>query len=77
MLLTRSRGSKAPPTSYWLPKMLHLSSSLTVKKGYALDSHRRTQIILSEYQMSVLRPDNDIAKTMYKGRNVLVSQTVE
>ncbi len=77
MLLKRSRGSKAPPASYWLPKMLGLRSSLTVRKRYALDSHRKTQTILSEHQMSVLRPDNHIVKSMYEGRNVLVPETVE
>ncbi len=77
MLLTWSREPKAPTALYWLPKMLCLRSSLTVRKEYVLDNHRRTQTILSEHKMSVLRPDNDIAKSMYEGRNVLVSQTVE
>ncbi len=71
MLLTQSRGSMAPPALYWLPKMLRLRSSLTVRKGYTLDSYRRTQTILSEDQMSVLRLDNDIAKSMYERRNIL------
>ncbi len=77
MLLTRSRGSKAPSASYWLPKMLYLRFSLTVRKVYTLDSLKKTQTILSERQMSVLRLDNNIAKSIYEGRNVLAPQTVE
>ncbi len=77
MLLTQSRGSKAPRASYWLFKMLRLRSSLTMRKGYALDGHKRIQTILSEHQMSVLRPDNDITKSMYEGKDVLAPQTVE
>ncbi len=77
MLLTWAGGFKAPPASNWLPKMLRLKSSLTVKNGYTLDSHKRTQTILLKHQMSVLRPDNDIANSMYEGRNVLAPQTVK
>ncbi len=73
----RSRGSKARPASYWLLKMLRLRSRLTVRKEYTLDNYRRTQTILVKHQMSVLRSDNNIAKSMYEGRNVLVPQTVE
>ncbi len=77
MLLTQSRGSKALPVLYWLPKMLLLRSSLTVRKRYAIDNHKKMQTILLKYQISVLRPDNNITTSIYKRRNVLLLQTVE
>ncbi len=75
--MTRSKGFKALPASYSLPKILRLRSSLTVTKEYALDNHRRMETILSEQLISVLRPDNDFAKSIYKRRNVLAPLTVE
>ena len=72
-----SKKSKALPALYWLPKILCLRSSLTVKKGYTLNNHEKTQTILLEYQILVLWPDNDIAKNISKRRNVLASQTIE
>ena len=48
-----------------------------MRKGYALDNYKKMQMILLEDQMSVLWPDNDIAKSIYEGRNVLASQTIK
>ncbi len=35
------------------------------------------QIILPEYQMLVLHSNNDIAKSIYEGRNVPAPQIIE
>ena len=71
MLMIWFRKFKDLLASYWLPKMLCLNTSLTMKKGYIFDNHKKMQIILSEHQISVLRLNNDIVKSMYEGKNVL------
>ena len=73
----QSKESKALLTSYWLLKMLYLKSNLIVRKRYTFDNHKKMQTILSKYQISLLQLDNDIAKSIYKEKNILASQTIE
>ncbi len=48
-----------------------------MRKEYTLDNYKKMQIILLRHQMLVLQPDNDIAKSIYKGRNILAPLTIE
>ncbi len=61
MLFTQSKGSKAPLAMYLLLKMLCLRSSLTVRKGYALDMVQRVQ----SYTDIILTTQNALFKVQF------------
>ena len=57
--------------------MLRLRSNLTMRKGYTLDNNKKTQTILSGYKISVSWLNNNIAKSIYKQKNILVPHAIK